>query len=131
MSGGPITWRSSRQKLVALSSCESELIAITDAVKDTLWLREALQDLDVDLEGATTIFEDNQGVIAISANNRGKSQRTKHISTRYFCIQSYVSDGHVSVVYCPTDEMIADIFTKPLGATVFVRPRVQLGINPV
>ena len=98
MSGGPITWRSSRQKLVALSSCESELIAITDAVKDTLWLREALQDLDVDLEGATTIFEDNQGVIAISANNRGKSQRTKHISTRYFCIQSYVSDGHVRCV---------------------------------
>ena len=37
----------------------------------------------------------------------------------------------VSVVYCPTDEMIADIFTKPLGATVFVRLRVQLGINPV
>lgn len=119
LAGAPVAWKSKKQPTVALSSCESELMAITESVKEALWLRKLMADLRID--GApTTIFEDNQGCIAI-ANDAKWSARTKHIATRYFRVQEEVHAKTVKVVYATTQDMLADLLTKPVGRLIFER----------
>ena len=83
------------------------------------------------MTGATVIFEDNQGTIAVACQDPGTvSSKTKHIAVRYFFIREHVECGDVEVIYCCTEEMIADIFTKPLGNIKFLKFRKMLGIAP-
>lgn len=117
----PLSWRSKLQRVVALSSCEAELIGLNDATREALWLRKLMADLSLDVTAPMTIHEDNQGAIAISANQRGMSSRTKHVETRYFGVRQHVDNGSIIVVYCPTTEMIADFLTKPVTAVILRR----------
>lgn len=60
-----------------------------------------------------TIFEDNQGAIALSKNPVCR-QRCKHIDIKYHFVRSVLGDGKIVIHYCSTDGMVADIFTKPV-----------------
>ena len=42
--------------------------------------------------------------------------RTKHIEVHYHFIKERVLDGDIDLTYVRTDEQVADIFTKALGA---------------
>ena len=58
------------------------------------------------------------------------SKRTKHINVRYFFIQDRIQKGEMDVKYCPTDDMIADFFTKPLQGAKFIKFRnMIMGTN--
>ena len=128
--GGPITYKSRRQKSVALSSFGAELMALGDALQDALWIRRVLSNCSLLSEEATVIYEDNQGTIAVSKQDPGSvSSKTKHIAVRYFFVREHVECGDITVIYCCTEEMVADIFTKPLGATKFKKFREMLGIR--
>jgi len=128
--GGPITYKSRRQKSVALSSFGAELMALGDALQDALWIRRVLSNCALLSEEATVIYEDNQGTIAVSKQDPGSvSSKTKHIAVRYFFVREHVECGDIAVIYCCTEEMVADIFTKPLGATKFKKFREMLGIR--
>ena len=59
-------------------------------------------------------MEDNQGAIAL-AHNPEYHARTKHIDVQYHFVRECVEMGKVKLVYCPTEEMVADALTKPLG----------------
>ena len=74
-------------------------------------------------------MEDNQGTISIAKNpvNHG---RTKHIDIQYHYIREAVLEGIVDIKYCPTSEMIADIFTKPLSKGRFTVLRNAIGLQP-
>ena len=58
------------------------------------------------------VYEDNQGTIAL-AKNPVSRQRCKHVDIKYHFIRSAVNNGTVMLEYCPTNEMVADILTKP------------------
>ena len=60
--------------------------------------------------------------------NNIKNKRTKHIEVKYFWIRQQVEEDRLRVEYCPTNEMIADIFTKPLGRTNFEMNRDRLRV---
>ena len=79
---------------------------------------------------AITISSNNQGAIALLKDNKFHA-RTKHIDVRYHFIGEAVEDGKVSVVYIPTDENPADIFTKPLAKAKFRRFTELLGLRPI
>ena len=64
---GVISWSSKRQQTVALSSCESELMAQTQATKEAIWPRKLLSELRV-MPDAAFIYGDNRGAIALSKN---------------------------------------------------------------
>lgn len=112
-SGPLISWKSRKQPTVALSSCEAEYIALASAVQESLHLRQLMTDIDQkgDYENVL-IFEDNQGTIAL-ANNPVNRQRSKHIDIKYHFIRSELQRGRISLEYCPTAEMLADLMTKP------------------
>ncbi|KAE8985602.1 hypothetical protein PR001_g22840 [Phytophthora rubi] len=83
--GAPVVWRSTFQKTVALSSTEAEYMALSDCVKECVWMRRRLKDIGAEQVEATVIYENNQGAMAL-AKNVGYQARTKHIDIRYHFI---------------------------------------------
>jgi hypothetical protein len=79
MCGAPVVWRSTFQKTVALSSTEAEYMALSECVKECVWLRRLLKDMGSEQVDPTVIYEDNQGAMAL-AKNVGNQARTKRHS---------------------------------------------------
>lgn len=69
------------------------------------------------------MYQDNQSTMRLAENGRSNSDRTKHIKLRYFFIKQYLDSGEFVLEYCPTEDMIADILTKPLHGETFKRLR--------
>ena len=113
ISNGPVSWLSKKQPIVTLSTCEAEYVALSTATQEAVWIKRLLSDFHVPQKEATVIMEDNQGAICI-AKNPVVQARTKHIDIRHHYVREAVSDDIVRLQYCPTEEMIADIFTKPI-----------------
>ena len=111
LGGGLVTWASKRQQTTALSSCEAEFLALSEAVKEALWLRQVLKEMGVEYDDPVVIRVDNQAAIALT-NNPVLHQRSKHIDIRYFRIREEVKAGRIKLVYVPTGENLADVFTK-------------------
>ena len=130
MSCGSISWLSKKQPVVTLSTTEAEYIALSTATQETVWLRQLLLDFGVQQDQATTIMEDNQGAIFI-AKNPVTHARSKHIDVRYHYIREALRDGTIDLQYCPTQEMTADILTKPLHKGRFESLREKMGLEKV
>ena len=126
LDSGVISWASKLQPTVALSSAEAEYMAACAAVQEAIHLRELMGDIGYKQDGATVIFEDNQGCIALSANPVFH-KRTKHIDIRYHFIRERVASGEVELRYVPTAEQLADLLTKglPRPRTLMLRDRIM------
>lgn len=113
--GGAVSWSAKKQNVVALSSTEAEYIGITHASKEAIWLRSLLGDLvHPDFAShAVRLFSDNKSAMDLARNNAFHA-RTKHIAIRYHFIREAVERGEVDLGYRCTEDMPADVFTKPL-----------------
>jgi hypothetical protein len=122
VAGGPASWQSKRQSVVAQSSTEAEYIAMSELAKEGAWLRYLLEGLNYkgpDLD-PITLLGDNQGSLALAENptfHRG----SKHIAVRYHLIRQEVEEGRIQLAYIPTDCMPADGLTKVLKAPVHMQ----------
>ena len=65
------------------------------------------------------------------AKNFDQHSRMKHIDIRFQFVRELIQADTIEHQYCPTDEMIADIFTKPLGGHKFAKFRSMLGVEPI
>lgn len=130
MASSPISWMSKKQSVVALSSAEAEYIALSSAAQETVWLRRLLEDLGAKSNLPTLIMEDNQGAIA-QAQNPVAHGRSKHIDIKYHFVREAIEDGFVSLQYCSTKDMIADILTKPLVKCQFQKLRRMMGMEEI
>ena len=112
-----VGWASRRQKSVTLSSCEAEYVALTDAAKEAIHLRRIVAFIDKDFnpDVPTTIFEDNQGTIALAYSDGKTQARTKHIDIRMHFVRDYVREGTIDIQWVATDMQKADFYTKPLA----------------
>jgi peroxiredoxin family protein len=112
------SWSSKKQSIVAQSTAEAEFIAATAAVNQALWLQKLLRDLHMEEEEATEISVDNQAAIAIS-NNPVFHGKTKHFNIKLYFIREVQKNGDVKLLYCRTEDQMADLFTKALPANRF------------
>jgi hypothetical protein len=126
---GVVSWSSKKQPIVTLSITEAEYVALTHSSKDIKWIHKLLSEFSTifPYSHPTTLYCDNQGAIRLSKDSTFHG-RTKHIDVHFHFICQTVSQGHISLIYCPTDEMIADTFTKPLARFKFEKFRKLLGI---
>ena len=126
---GPlVSWSSSKQRVVALSSSEAEYVAMTDAMKEANFLRQLLADMTGSERQVVRLYADNQSAIKLS-ENPVQSKRTKHIDIRYHFIRLQVEDGIVNVEYIPTNENVADMFTKPLSKVKLLEFEMIRGVK--
>ncbi|MCO5569367.1 hypothetical protein L7F22_023079 [Adiantum nelumboides] len=110
-----ITWSSKKQSTNALSSTEPEYRGAAVAACDVAWLELLLGDLGIQVQRPVVIHCDNLSSIQLTRNPVFHA-RTKHIEVHYHFIKERVLDGSIDLTFVRTDEQVADVFTKALGA---------------
>ncbi|KAG8486018.1 hypothetical protein CXB51_019401 [Gossypium anomalum] len=108
-------WCSKKQQTIAQSTAEAEYIAAATAVNQAIWLRKLLFDLNEEQLKPTEIKVDNQSAVAI-AKNPVFHGKTKHFKIKFHFVREAEQTGEVSLVHCSSQDQLADILTKPLGA---------------
>jgi hypothetical protein len=130
--GCPILWRSALQTECAMSSTESEVLALSQAMRDTLpliWLMREIHKQGLIPEAVIPkihckMFEDNSGALTICTMPKIRA-RTKHINTKYFFFRSFV-DKEVTIHKISTELQRADYLTKNLNSTLHRRHRLSV-----
>jgi hypothetical protein len=131
MNGGPISWSSVLGKTVATSTCEAEVNAAVVAVKESIHIKQLLLDLDLTTEDAPLqVAEDNAACIAQAESGLRHVRNAKHYEVKLRFLQQHSAERSIEFVYCPTDDQLADMFTKPLEVDKFVTFRDQIMKNP-
>ena len=120
---GAIYSGSWKQRLVSRSSTESELVGVYDVLPQVLWTKQFLEEQG-HLDTTTVVYQDNTSSILLERNGRSSStKRTKHRHIRYFYVTEQVRNKDIHITHCPTEEMVADFFTKPLQGSLFTKMR--------
>ncbi|KAH0609220.1 uncharacterized protein H6S33_001448 [Morchella sextelata] len=106
-----ISWRSRKQKSVAVSTTEAEYMALSLAARQLVWIRNALLELQQQYQ--YFIHADNTGSIELCRNPR-IHDRSKHIDVHYHYTREQLEAGTFEILYVPTEDNVADIMTKGL-----------------
>ena len=120
---GSIYSSSIKQKITAKSLTEAELIALNDVAGQIIWTQSFLQDQGYNT-GPSEVHQDNKSTILLAENRiLSSSKRTKHINVRYYFIKDRINREEISIIYCPTSNLVAGYYTKPLQGSQYVKFR--------
>ena len=123
-----MTWSSNKQPTVALSSTKAKYRGAAIVACKVAWLHKLLGDFGLQVHKKVVIYCDNLSSIQL-AHNPVFYAWTKHIEVHYHIIREKVLSSDIDLVYVNTEEQVADIFTKALGAEKLQRFRVMLGVQ--
>jgi hypothetical protein len=126
----PVTWAYKKQQDIALSSAEEEYRAAVNASQEALWIRQILSKYGFQQQHPTRLWCDNQSVIKL-AKDPVQHQRSKHIELHMQFIKNLIHDQVIEVLFCPTEDQVANIFTKSLTEVKFSKLRSMLGVQDV
>jgi hypothetical protein len=121
-----VCWSSKKQNCISLSTAEAEYVAAASGCTQLLWMRQTLKEYGVICDKVPLLC-DNESAIKI-AYNPVQHSRTKHIEIRNHFIRDHVARGDIELIYVPTKDQLADIFTKPLDEARFTYLRNELNI---
>jgi hypothetical protein len=133
LGGGPIIYKSKQQFSVAQSTCEVEHYSASDPTKEGRRLRQLMgENFNAPTTETTTIWEDNQSANAYSQNAL-VSEKTKHIGMEWHFLKNHMEQGTIKLKYFPIDQMVADMYTKPLPKPALTRHRSAImgGAEPM
>ena len=123
--------KSTGQKINTTSSCQAELVAAAKGRQQSIYSAYFIEEQGY-LIPMVIVHQDNMSAIKLIENGRSSSELTRHIEIGYYWLKDLVSGGLIHVIYCPTREMLADIFTKPLQGALFEYLRGKiLGKSPL
>jgi hypothetical protein len=129
LAGGAISHSSRQQQTIALSSCEAEYMALSEAAKEAIWAGRFLHELGFrNVNQPVHLYADNKGAIDLTTNPLFH-KRTKHIEIRWHWTREVVEKGKISIHYLSTKEMLADGLTKPLPAPAFMNFKKMLHLS--
>ncbi|KAI5313376.1 hypothetical protein L3X38_042550 [Prunus dulcis] len=126
----PISWQSKKQGSVSRSSTEAEYRALANTAADIAWIRQVLQDVKYFLPNPPVMYCDNLSALALSSNPVYHS-RIKHLDIDYHFVREKVQKKDLLVQYVPTEEQVADVFTKGLHSPIFSRHCSHLRLRDV
>ena len=130
MNGGAVSWRSSKQSVVAGSSTEAEYVAASEATQEAVWMKEFITELGVvpSALDPMVIYCDNNGAIA-NAKEPRSHKNSKHIKRRFHSIREHVKDGDVKICKVHMDLNVADPLTKPLPKAKHDKHQNSMGVR--
>ena len=115
--GNLVTWRSKKQKVVALSSVEAEFRWIKSGLIEIIWLRRLMREIGLAPENSQ-LFCDNKAAINIS-KNPVQHDRTKHVEVDRHFIKENIENGVVELPFVRSEDQLADILTKAVNSRSF------------
>ena len=128
--GNLVTWRSKKQKVVALSSAEAEFRGVARSLAEVLWIKKLLTEIGFPPTKTSRIMCDNKAAIQIS-ENPVQHDRTKHVEVDRHFIKEKLEAGIVELPYVRSEEQLADILTKATNGKIFNNCLFKLNIgNP-
>ncbi|UYV65589.1 hypothetical protein LAZ67_3004787 [Cordylochernes scorpioides] len=116
LSEATIDWKSSKQPLVALSTMEAEMIAACESCCQIKWIINLLRELEDwnFMEKPTAIYTDSQSLIKWISSPK-QSSRCRHINRKYHFLRDCYESRDICLLYKPSQDLEADIFTKDLS----------------
>jgi hypothetical protein len=128
MDGTTVSWSLKKQELVTLSTAEAKYVTATHTAKEAIWLCQLLSDIHPSAPTCIPLHCNNQAAIKLATNNNYHT-RTKHIDVCYCFICQTVKQGAITLAYCPTKDMVANVLTKALPCWKVVAHALALGIR--
>jgi hypothetical protein len=122
LGGAAVSWSSTKQSNVALSSSEAEYIAASETAREVVAMRILLAELDTAQAAPTPLRIDNETAIRM-ALEEGNHGRRKHINVKHHYIRELVTDELVVLEWVPTSEQQADMLTKATSRKQFFAMR--------
>jgi hypothetical protein len=129
LTGGSISWKSSKQTISILSTMQAEFLSCYMAVGQAVWQKKfvpGLRVVDIILR-PLTIYCDNKSIVFFLSNNKS-SDATKHIDIKYFIVKDRVQDQIVEIEHINTKQMLADPLTKGLLPIIFHDHVADMGL---
>ena len=117
--------KSSKQRVVTKSSTEAELVALSDTATQAIHLRNFMLEQGY-AQQPVTLYQDNLSCMALVKRGGPTSERSRHIPIRYFWVKERVDMGEVRIVHTRTENMLANVLTKPLQGSQFDEERARL-----
>ena len=124
LNGRIVNWQSKKQSTVALSSTEAEFYALTEAVKEAIFIRQWFEHI-LRIKTIPTIYEDNNGAREI-ADHTTNHNKLKHVDIRHFFVRDHVKAKQVTLKEVRSAENIADIFTKGTTVDIFLKLKPKM-----
>jgi hypothetical protein len=100
---------------------------LSEAARQTMFVHQVLTSLNFEVELSIKMFVDNAGSNFL-ANNRNSSDRIQHVNIRFHFVHEMIDNGFIDIIFVPTDENIADIFTKNLDSKKFKNNQTILNV---
>jgi hypothetical protein len=128
--GGLIAWRANKQDTVTTSTTEAELLSLSQAAKEGLYVSRMLKELGIELDTPCITIEcDNKQTIRLVTEELAKLKTSlRHVDIHNHWLRQEHSRGKIDVVYTESAKMMADGLTKALVQGAFESFREQMGL---
>jgi hypothetical protein len=120
VNGTPIMWGSARQTVVADSTCAAEFVAASVCCKQLTHVENMFRFFGFLCRKPYPVYTDSQAAMAIAMNDK-RMGKIRHISIRYHLVRCMVMKGDVRLIFCVTEDMVADLLTKILTGSAYDR----------
>ena len=122
--GTAISWKSSKQTIVATTTNHSEIIALYEASSECVWLRMIINHIEQScgigsIKTPTIIYEDNAACVTQMQTGYIKSNMTKHIAPKLFFPHELQQSRVINVMQTKSCDNLADLFTKSVPTSSF------------
>jgi hypothetical protein len=111
LNGTPLLWGSLKQTIVVDSSCSAEYVAASVACKQVIHSENLIAFLGFSCPKPYVLYTDSTACLSI-ASNADRLGNVRHLAIRYNLVRCYVTIGEITMRYCITEEMVADLLTK-------------------
>ena len=130
LNNGAIFWSSKKKSCIALSTMEAKFAALSVVVQEGIWLRRFMEHLinKGDVIEPVLISCDSQAAIAYTKDPKFYA-KTKHIDIKFNFVKDIVAQKEVNMKYITIQEIVANLFTKPISKEAYFRHVKSLGLR--
>jgi hypothetical protein len=125
-SGCPISWNTKLHTFITTSTNHSEYCAAAKAAREAKLLEKVMLEIGFGrYVKPIDLFSDSKGAIAMTYNPVQRAA-SKHVDLADHYAREQQERGTITISYVNTRDMTADVLTKPLGRSDFVRHAAKL-----
>lgn len=131
--GGAVDWRATKQKTVTTSTTEAELLAISNAARETFWWTRFFREVGLELDSSkpTILCDNSQTVGLIQKEEPDLKTRLRHVDIHHHWVRQESQNHHIQLQWIPTSQMPADGLTKPLPRQKHTQFVKMLGLTDI